>query len=280
MLLATGLSVAAILLASATRAQAPGGPGGPGGPGPGEGSSLSLVVTPAVQDELGLTRDQRIEIDTLKSEVDKKSRPILAKLPPLPKRNNENDSGFGEPGGYFGAYGLITRTVRFQAALEQLQEIVGQADTALGKIVKPPQASRLSQIKLQSQFKRQGLSIIASSDELALRLVLSGEQVAQIREISRQGRQRAGDSRHRINPNNPPPDPSEFKKPDGSLDFQAWQDARNGLAAKNQREEITKKVEKIRDQTDQQITKVLTKTQSSNFKKLMGAPFDLAKLAE
>src|SRR3954470_12872267 len=80
MLLATGLSVAAILLASATRAPAPGGPGGPGGSGggprPGEGWSLSLVVTPAVQDELELTKNQKTEIDTLKSEVAKKSRAI------------------------------------------------------------------------------------------------------------------------------------------------------------------------------------------------------------
>jgi hypothetical protein len=283
MLLATGLSVAAILLASATRAQAPGDPSGPGGsgggPGPGEGSSLSLVVTPAVQDELELTKGQKTEIDKLKSGVDKKSRAILATLPPRPKRNNDNDSGFGEPGGHFGAYGLVSRTPRFQAAQEQLEEIEGQADTALGRILKPPQAKRLSQIKLQSQFKRQGLSIIASSDELVSKLNLSGEQIAQIREISREGRQRAGDARHRIDPKNPPPDPSLFKKPDGSLDFQAWQDARNGSAAKLQRGETAKKVEKIRDQLDQQITKVLTKTQLSNFMKLLGAQFDLAKLA-
>jgi hypothetical protein len=284
MWLATGLSVSAVLLASATRAQAPEGPGGPGGsgggPGPGDGSSLSLVVTPAVQDELELTKDQKSEIDTLNSQVEKKSRAILAALPPPPKRNNNNESGFGELGGYFGAYGFVSRTPRFQAAQEQLQEIGGQADTALGKILKPPQAKRLLQIKLQSQFRRQGLSIIASSDELASKLNLSGEQVAQIREISRQGRQRAGDARHRIDPNNPPPDPSQFKKPDGSLDFQAWQDAKNAPQAKAQREQRTKKVEKIRDQMDQQITKLVTKTQLSNFKKLLGAPFDLAKLAE
>src|SRR4051794_8601300 len=98
MLLATGLSVAAMLLASATRAQAPGGPGGPGGSGGGfgEGSSLSLVVIPAVQDELKLTKDQKTKIHALKAEVDKKSGKILATLPPLPKRNNNNDSGFGE----------------------------------------------------------------------------------------------------------------------------------------------------------------------------------------
>jgi hypothetical protein len=277
MLLATGLSVAAILLASATRAQAPGGPG----PGPREGSSLSLVVTPAVQDELALTKGQKTEIDTLKSQVDKKSRAIVATLPPTPKRNHNNDSGFDEPGGYFGAYGgIVSRSPRLQAAQERLQEIEGQADTALGKILKTPQARRLSQIKLQILFKRQGLSIIASSDELAAKLDLSDEQVAQIQEISRQGRLRAGDARRRIDPENPPPDPSEFKKPDGSLDFQAWQDARNGFAAKLQREQTTKKVEKIRDQMDQQITKSLTKTQLSNFKKLLGAPFDLAKLAE
>jgi hypothetical protein len=281
MLLATGLSVAANLLASATRAQAPGGPGGPGGSGGGygEGSSLSLVVIPAVQDELGLTKDQKTKIDTLKAEVDRKSGKILATLPPRPKRNN-NDSDFGEPGGYFGAYGsIVARTPRIQAAREQLQEMEGETDTALRKILKPPQAKRLLQIKFQSQFKRQGMSIIAS-DEVGSWLSLSGEQVAQLREISQQGRQRAGDARTRIDPENPPPDPSQFKNPDGSLNFQAWQDARNGPEAKAQHEQNTKKVEKIRDQTNQQITKVLTKTQLSTFKKLLGAPFDLAKLAE
>jgi len=280
MLLATGLSFAAILLASATRAQAPGGPGRPGGSGGGfgEGSSLSLVVIPAVQDELKLTKDQKTKIDTLKAEVDKKSGKILATLPPLPKRNND-DSGFGDPGGYFGAYGFVSRTRPFQVAQEQLQEIEGETDTALRHILKPPQATRLLQIKFQSQFKRQGISIIAS-DEVASWLNLSGEQVAQLREILRQGRQRAGVARTRIDPDNPPPDPSQFQNPDGSLNFQALQDAKNTPEARAQREQRAKDVEKIRDQTDRQITKVLTKTQLSNFKKLLGAPFDLAKLAE
>jgi hypothetical protein len=278
--LATGLSVAAMLLASATRAQAPrdrGGPGGSGG-GLGEGSSLSLVVTPAVQDELELTKAQKTKIETLKAEVDKKTGPIWATLPPPPKQN-KNDGGFGDPGGYFGAYGFLARTRPFQVAQEQLQEIEGEADTALRRILKPPQAKRLLQIKFQSQFKRQGMSIMAS-DDVASWLNLSGEQVAQIREILRQGRQRAGVARTRIDPNNPPPDPSQFQNPDGSPDVQAWLDARNSPEAKAQREQVTKEVEKIQDQTDQQITKVLTKTQLSNFKKLLGAPFDLAKLAK
>jgi hypothetical protein len=213
MLLATGLSVAAMLLASATRAQAPGGPGGPGGfgGGPGEGSSLSLVVIPAVQDELELTKDQKTKIDKLKAAADKKSGAILKTLPPLPKRvgNNINDGGFGDPGGYFGGLGVI-RSRRFESAREQLQELEGQSDTALGKILKQPQAKRLLQIKLQSQFKRQGLSIIAS-DELASRLNLSGEQLAQIREISQQGRLKANDARRRIDPKMPPRTPRSSK---------------------------------------------------------------------
>jgi hypothetical protein len=278
--LATGLSVATMLLASATRAQAPGGRGGPGGSGGGfgEGSSLSLVVIPAVQDELELTKAQKTKIETLKAEVDKKTGPIWATLPPPPKQN-KNDGGFGDPGGYFAAYGILARTRPFQVALEQLQEIEGEVDTALRRILKPPQAKRLLQIKLQSQFQRQGMSIFASH-EVASQLHLSGEQVAQIREILRQGRQRAGVARTRIDPKNPPPDPSKFQKQDGGLDFKAWWNARNSPEAKAQSEQIAKEVEEIRDQTHQQITKVLTKTQLSNFKKLLGAPFDLAKLAK
>jgi len=276
--LAIGLSVAAMLVASATWAQAPGGPGGPGGSGggPGEGSSLSLVVIPDVQDELALTKDQKTKVETLKAAEDKKIGAILATLPPPPKRDGNNDGGFGDPGDFFGGLGGTSR--RFQEARERMHELEGQYDTALGKILKQPQAQRLSQIKLQSQFKRLGLSIIASG-QLASRLNLSGEQLEQIREISRQGRQQAMDASRRIDPKNPPPDPSQFKKPDGSLDFQAWQDAMKTPEAKAQREQMTRNVEKIRDQTDQQITKVLTKAQLSNFKKLLGAPFDLAKLA-
>jgi cysteinyl-tRNA synthetase len=109
------------------------------------------------------------------------------------------------------------------------------------------------------------MSIVAS-DDLAPKLNLGPDQVEQIQTIAQQVR----DARRQLF-TSMRPDVASFQNPDGTFNRQAMRDAMNTPQAKARREQITKDQEKFQDQTDQQITKVLTKTQLSNFKKMLGA---------
>lgn len=176
------VGVALTLAASVAWAQGPGGPGGPGGRGPGGrgpgfggaggfGGPTMLLAIPEVQAELGLSDEQKAQLETLSNDTREAMR-----------------GTFG--GGNFREMTQEQREQAFAAAREKMEAVRKEAEAKLDKILTDKQQERLEQLRLQ----REGLMALARP-EVVSALGLTAEQqekIAKIREELRPQRPEGG----------------------------------------------------------------------------------------
>lgn len=143
-----------------------------------------------------------------------------------------------------------------------------QQEALLGKVLTPKQQARVKQIALQ----RDGMFALARPD-MAERLNMDEGQIEQIQGIMQemQGSQREAGAamRERM---------KSMRRADGSFDRDAMKAQMESPEGKAQMEQQRNDAEKLRDQASTAIGRVLRKKQKDNYKKMIGAPFDVSKL--
>lgn len=125
----------------------PGGPGAPGGPG-----GPSLVMTPEVQKELGLTEKQAAQVKKLEAALERKRRELFAE---------EGDEG-GDP----------------RARMGTLMGLQREVETSVTKTLNKRQKDRLAQLELQ----REGPMALARK-EIASKIKLTTAQSKEVKAI-------------------------------------------------------------------------------------------------
>lgn len=172
--------------------------------------------------------------------------------------------GFGGPGG-----GMFQFTPEQQAAFQELQAYSTSANANItNKILDKKQVARLTEIDLQ----RQGPMAVLN-DDIALKLNISEDVLAEMKGIQDQGRQSRMEMFQAARQNGP-----SFQTADGQFDraaMRAYRDSAEGKAAMQKMQQSTESMQK---QTIAQIGKLLSKKQKAKFKAMQGKDFDLAKL--
>ena len=290
----TGLVLA--LAISAAQAQGPpqgmpfpmGGPGGPGGPG-----GQSLVMMPAVQEDLGLTDKQKTQLQKLQASMRQKMRDGM----------QQAREGGVDP----------------QEMMEGMAALRRENEAAISKVLDKAQKARLAQIELQ----REGLLAVAKSD-VASKLKLNSTQNKKVKTIVDEMRQAmframpappggfpgggppgggfpgggppgggvgpGGDANANANagfPGGGAPGGGGFPGAGGAPGGNAGPGGGGpggGMPDFNSpefRAQMTKMMEtqkKLRDTASSKIGEVLTADQTAAFEKLTGKPFDLSKI--
>ena len=149
------------------------GPGGPGfgGPGPGFGgpgfgpggmqiSSLILLGIPEVQQELGLSEEQKTDLNDLQRKMQEQMRASFGDFRQMEDLSQEE------------------RDKRFAEVGKKTEETIKQANEKATKILKAKQAERLGQLRLQ----REGVAALSRA-EIARQLDLTEEQRAKIKNL-------------------------------------------------------------------------------------------------
>jgi hypothetical protein len=169
-----------------------------------------------------------------------------------------------------------------QQSRQQLQQ---SAEQSLAKIIGPAAFTRLKQI----QYQQQGPGML-TQPEWAEKLNLDPDQVAQINQLVREGRQAQGQAmRERFDlmkqalPNQPNGN-GGGRGGRGGVNFRdpGVQEMLNEYMAKpevkSKMEALDNQRQKIDNQLMSAVHRVLDRRQSAAYKKLLGAPFDLSSL--
>jgi hypothetical protein len=209
-----------------------------------------LILLPSVQDELELSKAQRERIATLDRESRETSDRLMqeyrANLPPP----DQVDPQTGQ-----------TMQQQMMSARESIRN---QSETATIKVLQPRQRVRLDQVQLQAEGP-----IAFTRPEVLERLNLSPDRIETIQEIVARGREQMWATSAvplGVQPGDGPPTPDRSRALFESEQFKAE-------AAKSRGATL-----KARDATMQAIARVLTKGQRATYRKMLGEPFDLAKL--
>jgi hypothetical protein len=189
-------AVVLLLIAGLAWAQPPQGPRRPPGPGfggPGMGGRgfggpgmpvtlVSLVGMPEVQQELGLSDQQKKDVGELVSETQNQLRAAMSGVN-FQELQDMSDEERGQ----------VLDGIR-----KKTEEANKQADEKLAKLLEEEQRDRLNQLRLQ----REGIAALGRA-EIAKELGLSEDQTAKIRDIQEKGRPQFG------GPGGPDQDPGE-----------------------------------------------------------------------
>jgi len=152
-------------------------------------------------------------------------------------------------------------TQQFRSVGDPLQ---AEAEAAQLEALGPRQRPRLDQIQLQADGP-----LAFSRPEVLEWLNLNPGQVKAIQEIVARGRVRMLATSAvplGVKPGHGPPTPEQYRTLSRSQEFE------------ENRAKSREATLKARDATLQEIAKVLTKGQGATYQKMLGAPFDLAKL--
>ena len=155
-----------LLLASAVLSQPPGGPGrGFGGPGGFQATPRTLLAIAEVCKELGISDDQKKQIDHLLAEVQRQMQASFGRMnfEDLQKLSPEE------------------RQKRFEEARKTSEEAGRKADEKLEAILNAKQRARLSQLRIQ----REGLAAF-NRPEIVRQLGLTDDQRDKLRRIQEQ----------------------------------------------------------------------------------------------
>ncbi len=212
--------------------------------------------------------------------------------------------GLGGLGGYggYGAYGWYggqnggggqgnargpdpAMAERFAAMREAQMELDQGIEEALASILDRGQYRRLKQIQLQAE----GIGALLQP-EMIEKLNLEEDQVEQIRELFDQGRQvqrengRAMSDMMRTafpNPGNNGPNPGGGGPGGPNFRDPAFQDAMKTFMEKPEvkakMDQMQAQNAKVQDQLAAAVNRVLSKRQAAAYKKMLGAPFDIAQ---
>ncbi len=149
-----------------------GGRGGPGGQGGGANAMIALLMqSPALQEEIAVSEEQKTQLKEVNDKSDKARRDLFSQMGG--GRGGQN----GGRGGQNGQRGQVDRNVMMEAMTQ-----IGQATNAsVSKILEKPQKDRLNEIELQII----GVTAVTRPD-VAKRLNLSPPQMTQIQVIIEQ----------------------------------------------------------------------------------------------
>jgi Spy/CpxP family protein refolding chaperone len=220
---------------------------------PNPASTSALIQKPTVQDELKLTDAQRKRIEGVAKELRQR----------MDRMATEGQAQIRELGPQPDPRAVAEAQ---RSLVESTAVLRAEAEAATLKALEPRQRTRLIQIRLQAEGP-----LAFSRPEVLERLNLAPDQIATIQEIVGDGRGRmTGDPAGSLasNEGNPLVTPEQSRAFEGSNQPKA--------EAKEGRESTTG----TRKATMQAIAKVLTKGQRSAYRKLVGEPFDLAKLQD
>ncbi len=259
--------------------------GGWGGMGAGMAqfglAKAMMINMPAVQKELKLTDDQVKAIREWSDGLRKRGESLFRRPA---EAGNGNAADPNNPGPPQAPGGMPNPMAMF----EMVTTITREGEAGLAKILDKKQSVRLNQIALQME----GVSALARP-EVAEAIYLSPEQVEQIQEILADTRNqqmghffrqsfamRGGRDGNNAAPGAPPGRPGEPKAEPKQDDPEAQAKRREA-----NRERMQTQLVKMRDGSDRiqneataKILRVLAKKQRERFDKLLGEPFDPAKL--
>jgi hypothetical protein len=258
--------------------------GGWGGMGAGMAqfglAKAMMINMPAVQKELKLTEDQAKAIREWSDGLRKRGESMFRRQAEAGNAADANkpDRPQGPPqqGGPPNLLGM----------LETITTITREGESGLAKILDKKQRARLTQIALQME----GVSALARP-EVAEAIYLMPEQVEQIQEILAEAKTRqighfltqGFAMRGRRDAPQPRPDQAkaDTSKADPKADDPETQAKRRQADRERMRTEFTKfrdGSDQIQDAATMKILRVLAKKQRERFDKLLGEPFDPAKL--
>jgi Spy/CpxP family protein refolding chaperone len=144
------------------------GRGGFGGPGFFGATSSTLLGTPEVQKELGVTDEQKGLIEDMVADIREKMREAFAGGGAVDFQNLSQEE----------------RQKFFEESRKKGEEIQKKSDDMVSMILEPKQMERLQQLKLQ----REGVMAF-NRDEIAKKLGITEEQREKIRKIQEEVRQ-------------------------------------------------------------------------------------------
>ena len=246
-----------VLVLSSTLAQAQGPPGAPTGSAVGEFAPMEgpggqpLLMSAPVQDELELTDKQKGQLKKLQASMIQKSREGMEAA-----RQEGLDP---------------------QEIMQGMASLRREHDLASSRVLDKTQKARLAQLELQ----RQGLLAVAKSD-VATKIKLTSPQSKKVKAILAEMNQ----ARSKAMPTPPagvggfPPGgeaPGDGGFFGGGFPTAGMPDV-NSEEFKAQFAKMMEADKKLRATAGQKIGEILTKEQNDAFEKLLGKPFDFAKL--
>jgi hypothetical protein len=210
----------------------------------------ALIMWPTVQDDLELSKAQRERIATLSREsrerLDRLMQEYRASLPPPDQVDPQ----------------IWQQSTRQLAATREA--MVNQDGAAVLKVLQPRQRARLDQVQLQVEGP-----IAFTRPEILEKLNLGPDQIEAIQGIVARGREEMWATSAvplGVQPGDGPLTPEQYRALSESEQFKAEAKKRRGATLK------------AREATLRAIAKILTKGQLATYRKLLGEPFDLAKL--
>jgi hypothetical protein len=153
-----------------------GGGNGPGGfPGMGGGGTNSMLMllmsNTALQEEVGLTDDQKEQLRAFQETSRDRMREMFQNM----RGNNNNNNGNGRNNGGRPNF----NDPQFQAQMQKnMEQMAKEAQSTFSKILDKDQMVRLNQIRLQIVGP-----VAVAEPEIAQALMLSEDQFAQVRQI-------------------------------------------------------------------------------------------------
>ncbi|HEY2159470.1 MAG TPA: hypothetical protein VGH33_27840 [Isosphaeraceae bacterium] len=241
-----------------------------------------LLSTPAVQKELKLSDEQKKALKEWEDGLRKRGETMFRRQAQAAEPADANNPG--QPGE--AAQAQQGGPPNPLAMLEMVTTLVREGESSLAKVLDKRQLARLNQIALQME----GVAALARP-EVAEAIYLSPEQVAEIQEIlnGAKGQQMglfvrqglAMRDRRDAAPDAAKPQ-SAVARPDETKDDPEAQAKRRQAQRERMRAEFTRfrdSSDQIQDAATAKILRVLDKTQRGRFEKLLGEPFDPAKLA-
>lgn len=302
-----------------------GGPGGPGGfamggmrgmMGGGGGMMGRLAASPvfllrseAVQKEIKLTSEQKEKMKKAEESQNDKRQKMFEDMRNQGQRGQNNQQG--GRGGF-----------DFTAMRDAMQKMATDAESDLAKILTADQRQRLAEIALQVE----GPTAILNRADIGKKLNLQNQQITKMTQVKQLADQKQQELRTQMmasmgfgrgGPGGGPGGPGGpaggnaggfgrgrgGNQPGGNQPNQPNQQANQGRPNQGQqpapgaamtdaerqkrRDEMTKNMEKVREQTeklneqlDAAILKLLTKRQSDAFKKMNGEKFDVDSIME
>lgn len=257
-----------------------------------------MINMPAVQKELKLTEDQVKQIREWSDGLRKRGESLFRRQAEAGNAADAgNGNGNGNPAPPDVPQGQPGGPPNPLAMLDMISTITREGEAGLAKILNKGQRTRLEQIALQME----GVSALARP-EVAESIYLSPEQVEEIQQILagaktqqighflRQGlamRGRRGPDANAGGPapfaggDRPAPRPTEAKKADAEPEDPEAQAKRRQAERQRRQSEFSKLREgsdQIQDAATAKILRVLARKQRERFDKLLGEPFDPAKL--
>jgi hypothetical protein len=257
----------------------------------------TLILLPAVQEELKITDEQRVRLNEWLSQMRDRGEEFGKSMR---SQNGEADP-LRSPDAPIEA-----RMERFNSVLDQVGRLVAENETGVNAILKPDQRKRLNQIALQME----GIAALARpevaqavnlspSQSISVQQILAGASAMQMTTWMTQSMAMMNQRRG----------PNAARKGEASATRPSAKRATSGTAKKtpskgdddrgdpnSPRDEVADRAarekamraqfEAIRDRTDQiheqavqKITRLLTQRQRATFVKMLGEPFDPAAVA-